>query len=171
MAGLRLFVLALLSVLLVGCGGGGSGPPNPEPPGNEAPFFTSSTTASVNENQTAAYTAVATDPDGDALTYSLEGTDTLFFSIDENTGVVSFRNAPDCENPGDVNGDGFDDLVIGSTPLDQNKQTSLRKSRGGSGQFPMAGNNAVLLPGPGLHDQGPRRTKLIPHAGFPGRRL
>ena len=39
------------------------------------------------------------------------------------------------------------------------------------GRFPMAGNNAVLLPGPGLHDQGPGRTQLIPHAGFPGRRL
>ena len=168
-AGLKRLVLALLSALLVGCGGGGSGwqqpSLNPEPPGNEAPVFTSSTTATVDENQTAAYTGVATDPDSDALTYSLEGTDALFFSIDENTCVVSFRNVPDCENPGDedriygktdtdtveladtaqgicdfvitapksagtgrgmwvtsagdVNGDGFDDLVIGSTPLDQ----------------------------------------------------
>ena len=60
-----------------------SSPPlNPGPPGNEAPVFTSSTTATVNENQTAADTAVATDPDGDALTYSLDGTDALFFDID-----------------------------------------------------------------------------------------
>ena len=138
-AGLRRFVLALLSALLVGCGGGGSGRQqpslNPEPPGNEAPVFTSSTTATVDKNQTAAY-----------------------------TGVVCFRNAPGCEYPGDedrncgktdtdtvelasiaqgigdfvitapkssgtgrgmwvtpagdVNGNGFDDLVIGSTPLD-----------------------------------------------------
>ena len=49
---------------------------------NEAPVFKSSTTAAINENQTAAYTAVATDPDGDALTYRLEGTDALFFDID-----------------------------------------------------------------------------------------
>ena len=175
MAGLRLFVLTLLSALLVGCGGGGSGrqqpPLNPEPPGNETPVFTSSTTATVNENQAAAYTAVVTDPDGDALTYSLGGTDALFFSIDENTGVVSFRSAPDCENPGDedrsydktdtdtveladvaqgiggfvitapksagtgrgmgvtpagdVNGDSFDDLVIGSTPLDPLDQNPI----------------------------------------------
>ena len=78
-AGLRRFVLALLSALLVGCGGGGSGRQqpslNPEPPGNEAPVFTSSTTATVNQNPTAASTAVATDPDGDALTRSLDGSD------------------------------------------------------------------------------------------------
>ena len=35
-------------------------PLNPGPPGNEAPVFTSSTTATVHANQTAAYTAVAT---------------------------------------------------------------------------------------------------------------
>ena len=46
-------------------------------PLNEAPVFTSSTTATVNENQTAADTAVATDSDGDALTYSLDGSDAL----------------------------------------------------------------------------------------------
>ena len=57
-------------------------PLNPGPPGNEAPVFTSSTTATVHANQTAAYTAVATDPDGDALTYSLEGSDALFLDID-----------------------------------------------------------------------------------------
>ena len=48
---------------------------------NEAPVYTSSTTATVNENQTAAYMTVATDRDGDALTYRLEGTDALFFDI------------------------------------------------------------------------------------------
>ena len=78
--GVRRFVLTLLSALLVGCGGDGSG--RQQPPLNEAPVFTSSTTATVNENQTAADTAVATYPDDDALTYRLEGTDALFFDID-----------------------------------------------------------------------------------------
>ena len=63
------------SLAVAGCGGSGRQQPalNPEPPRNEAPVYTSSTTVTVNENQTAAYTAVATEPDGDALTHSLEG--------------------------------------------------------------------------------------------------
>ena len=52
--GVRRFVLTLLSAFLVGCGG---------------------------DSNSGAYTAVATDPDGDALTYRLEGTDALFFDI------------------------------------------------------------------------------------------
>ena len=122
-AGLRLFVLTLLSALLVGCGGGGSGrqqppPLNPGPPGNEAPVFTSSTTATVNENQTTAYTAVATDPDGDTLTYSLDGTDGSFFSIDERTGVVSFGDAPDYENPGDEDRNNVYEIAVTATDSD-----------------------------------------------------
>ena len=53
--GVRRFVVTLLSALLVGCGG---------------------------DSNSGAYTAVATDPDGDALIYRLEGTDALFFDID-----------------------------------------------------------------------------------------
>ncbi|MCE7996953.1 MAG: T9SS type A sorting domain-containing protein [Roseivirga sp.] len=68
------------------------------------PAFTSGTTASSQENATATgYTAAATDADNGALTFSL-GTnkDEAFFSIDENTGVLSFQTAPDFENPGDA---------------------------------------------------------------------
>ena len=52
--GVRRFVVTLLSALLVGCRG---------------------------DSNSGAYTAVATDPDGDALTYRLEGTDAVFFDI------------------------------------------------------------------------------------------
>ena len=48
---------------------------------NTQPVFTSPTTANVEENQTAAYTALATDADGDPLTYSLSGTDAGLFTI------------------------------------------------------------------------------------------
>ena len=69
---------------------------------DNSPVFTSPATANVEENQTAAYTAVATDADGDDLTYSLSGTDAALFTIDETTGVVSFMSAPDFENAGDA---------------------------------------------------------------------
>ena len=64
-----------------------------------APVFSSPATASVAENQTSAYTAQATDADGDTLSYRLSGADAALFTLDPATGVVSFREAPDFENP------------------------------------------------------------------------
>ena len=73
---------------------------------NEAPSFTSSTTASTFENETGTiYTATASDPENDSLTYSLSGTDSGKFSIDASSGVISFTAAPDYETPGDSNVD------------------------------------------------------------------
>ena len=58
---------------------------------NAAPVFTSGTTASVAENTAGVvYTAEASDADGDALTFSLSGTDADLFTIDSATGEVSF---------------------------------------------------------------------------------
>ena len=76
------------------------------------PVFTSGSTAGVAENQTAAYTAVATDADGDPLSYSLSGTDAARFTIDPATGEVRFIAAPDVENPGDAGGDNIYDIVV-----------------------------------------------------------
>jgi VCBS repeat-containing protein len=78
---------------------------------NEAPVITSdggSDTAalSVDENSTAATTVVGADPDaGDTLTYSLTGgVDASLFNINPSTGVLTFKNAPDFENPTDLAG-------------------------------------------------------------------
>ena len=79
---------------------------------DNAPVFNSPATASVEENQTAAYTALATDADGDALSYSLSGTDAARFTINAATGVVSFSEAPDFENPGDVGGNNVYDIIV-----------------------------------------------------------
>ena len=76
------------------------------------PIFTSDTSVDVAENQTAAYTAVATDADGDVLSYSLSGTDAARFTIDANTGDVRFREAPDAENPGDDDDDNVYDIIV-----------------------------------------------------------
>ena len=59
----------------------------------------------VNENTTSVTTVTATDGDtGALLTYSLVGgDDQLKFTIDPTTGVLSFKNAPDYENPTDSN--------------------------------------------------------------------
>ena len=76
------------------------------------PAFTSPATANTRENQTAAYMASATDADGDTLVYSLSGTDAALFTIDADTGVVSFRAAPDFEAPGDADGDNVYDIIV-----------------------------------------------------------
>ncbi|ODP37129.1 PQQ-dependent sugar dehydrogenase, partial [Sphingomonas turrisvirgatae] len=72
---------------------------------NRAPTFTSAATASVVENSTAAYTATATDPDGDALTFSIAGgADAARFTIGSG-GALVFTPAPNFELPGDADGD------------------------------------------------------------------
>ena len=76
------------------------------------PVFTSPATANAQENQTAAYMAAATDADGDALVYSLSGTDAALFTINANTGEVSFIAAPDFEMPGDADGDNVYDITV-----------------------------------------------------------
>ena len=60
---------------------------------DNSPVFTSSTTFSAAENQTAIGTVTATDADGDSLTYSVSGSE-----IDiSSSGVITFVSAPDYE--------------------------------------------------------------------------
>ena len=87
------------------------------------PVFTSPDHSSVPENPDAGsvvYTAVARDPEGDALTYSLSGTDAGLFIIDRGTGEVRFRAAPDFENPVDDGKDNVHDIIVTATDGDSN---------------------------------------------------
>ena len=92
---------------------------------NDAPVFTSSNNASVAENTTAVTTLVATDADADTLTYSISGgADQALFSLDSNSGALTFSNTPDFETPGDNNGDNVYAVEVtanddhgGTTPL------------------------------------------------------
>ena len=69
---------------------------------NGAPTITNTTTSfSVLENQTSAFTITATDPDQDSLSYSLTGDDEALFSV-STSGVVTFKTAPDFEAPSDA---------------------------------------------------------------------
>jgi hypothetical protein len=66
---------------------------------------------SVTENQTAVTIATATDPDGATLTYSLGGDDASLFDT-SNTGVVTFKTAPDFETPTDTGEDNTYDITV-----------------------------------------------------------
>jgi glucose/arabinose dehydrogenase len=98
-----------LAGALAGCGGGGGGAPPPPPPPpavNRAPAFTSAAAASVPENSAGiVYTATATDPDNDALTFSLAGGDDQADLRITAGGQLSFAVPPDFEAPADANGD------------------------------------------------------------------
>jgi uncharacterized repeat protein (TIGR02543 family) len=62
------------------------------------------TMAYVNaeENQTAVTTVTATDPDSTTLTFSISsGIDAALFTIDPSTGVLTFKTAPNFEDPDD----------------------------------------------------------------------
>ena len=99
-------------IVLTACGGGGGGGGSSSGGGgdgynpNNAPVIDSSTTTySVLENQTSAFTVSASDADGDTLTYSVNsGDDSALMSIN-SSGVVTFISSPDFELPSDANTD------------------------------------------------------------------
>ncbi|SVC83953.1 uncharacterized protein METZ01_LOCUS336807, partial [marine metagenome] len=67
----------------------------------------------VNENQTDAYTIQNSwDQDGDTITYSIDPTspDAALFNIDSATGEVTFKVAPDYENPTSASASGITDF-------------------------------------------------------------
>ena len=61
---------------------------------DNSPSFTSSDTFSANENQTAIGTIVASDADGDSITYSISGSE---ITINSSSGVIAFTSTPDYE--------------------------------------------------------------------------
>jgi glucose/arabinose dehydrogenase len=99
--------ILLLTTLFgaAGCGSGGGGGGQQQPPSNRAPSITSPAAVSVAENNTGTiYTATATDPDGNAVTFSLSGgADRALFAITA-AGALSFVQSPDFEAPTDADG-------------------------------------------------------------------
>jgi hypothetical protein len=93
---------------------------------DEAPSFTSATTANTAENTTAVIDVDATDPDaGAVLTYSLSGgADQALFAINSTTGVLTFLSAPNFEAPTDAGANNVYDVTVqvtdGVNPVTQN---------------------------------------------------
>ncbi|HEY0623070.1 PQQ-dependent sugar dehydrogenase [Sphingomonas sp.] len=137
---MRLVILgtvALLSACSGGGGGGGGSPsPTPTPPQtNRAPAFTSATTASVAENTVAAYTATASDPDGNPLTFSIAGgADAARFTITP-VGALAFAPPPNFELPADADRDNVYQVQLrvsdGSLSATQDVTVTVTNSREG----------------------------------------
>jgi len=83
-------MMSLVMAVLSGCGGGGG-----DGGDTTKPIFSSSATVTVAENQTSAITLKATDTN--TVTYGIKDGDADSFAINVNTGVVTFKDAPDYE--------------------------------------------------------------------------
>lgn len=83
---------------------------------NDAPELQLASSVEFAENGTGVVAdADAGDVDSDDVTFSLSGADAALFSIDEDTGEIRFRAAPDFEAPADSDGDNTYDLVVTAT--------------------------------------------------------
>ena len=110
----NVLVLSVASALVAACGGGGGGGGGgtPPPPTNSAPTITPIGDQTVDERTTAVVSVVASDPDGDNLTFSLTGDDAAAFTLSSG-GALSFDEAPDFANPTDANTDNVYNITIG----------------------------------------------------------
>ena len=82
---------------------------------NDVPVFQSDNDLSIDENQTFIDTVVAQDDDAnDVLAFSIDTAfgDGALFSIDPNSGGLSFISAPDFETPLDAGADNFYDVRV-----------------------------------------------------------
>jgi hypothetical protein len=134
---MRSTVAGIPLVLLAACGGGsgGGGTPAPSPPANQAPAFTSAATATVVENSTAAYQAAASDPEGQAVTFTISGgADAARFTISP-AGALSFAPAPDFDAPADAGANNIYDVQLrasdGSLAATLNLAVTVTNSREG----------------------------------------
>ncbi len=85
----------LFLVLLASCGSDSS------PEKNTAPELIALLDYAIDENTTEITTFQAYDADGDIISYSISGTDADLLSIGSSSGVLSFIDPPDYENPQD----------------------------------------------------------------------
>src|SRR5690606_24322004 len=102
---------AALALALAACGDGGSNGGGGG--GNSPPAFTSPATATIAENSAGTVlTASASDPDGNALTFSIAGgADAAQLQISP-AGALSFRAPPDFEAPADANRDNVYEVTL-----------------------------------------------------------
>ena len=79
---------------------------------NEVPTITGPAAPKVAENTTDVATYSATTDAGETLAWSISGADADLFSINANSGTLTFESAPDFEQPADSGVDGSYDLEI-----------------------------------------------------------
>ena len=83
---------------------------------NRPPAFTSPTAYTIPENQASVGTVAAQDPDGNSLTYAINGgADAGLFLINASTGLLRFKAAPDFEAPTDAGANNTYDITVSAS--------------------------------------------------------
>lgn len=83
---------------------------------NTFPTMLTGVAAAVEENTTAVLTVSVQNFDQDRITYSIDGgADAAHFTIDANTGALSFVSAPDFENPTDDGADNTYEVIVAAS--------------------------------------------------------
>jgi VCBS repeat-containing protein len=83
---------------------------------NDAPIINSPTLFTLQENTTAVGNVVATDIEGENLTFGIAGgDDQSLFAVDPTTGALRFLTSPDYETREDRNGDNVYSVVVSAT--------------------------------------------------------
>ncbi len=83
---------------------------------NDPALFTSASAFTVAENGTVAAQITSSDEDDDDPEYAIAGgNDAVLFSIDADSGELTFNSAPDFENPQDADGNNIYEVAISVT--------------------------------------------------------
>jgi hypothetical protein len=96
----------------------------PQEPDVTPPVITSSDVALFNETDTASVMQVTASSEN-GVSYAISGADSEHFSIDAESGVLSFKDAPDYEDPKDVDGDNHYEVYVTATDDAGNYTTQL----------------------------------------------
>ncbi len=127
---LNLFLTLATLATLFSCGGGSS---------QQAPVFTSDTSFSTLDNRLeTGYQAMAGDAEGDTITFGIAGgIDAADFSIQPESGELSFVFVPDFDSPHDDNVDNIYEVKLSAT--DDNDATTQMNVK-----ITISGNRTLL---------------------------
>ena len=119
-------------------------------PVNDAPVFTSPDDVSIDENQTSVINVETTDAENDNITYLLPAqNDNTLFAINSSTGLITFINAPDYENPVDQNRDNVYIVTVAAsdngTPLPQTTTQTISISVKNINETPVVNDDSYTL--------------------------
>ena len=105
----------------------------------------SSNTVNIDENTSEVTTVTANEPDaGDTVSYSLTGgSDANLFNINPNNGVLTFKDAPDYENPVDRDRDNVYEVEVSVTDSKLTKTQNLSVTVNDVNELSIASSNTA----------------------------